>query len=79
MVGLKIKSPSGPDMESHGISRKEPLKTRALKLHKGYNDAPACTSRAGGASSFAQRERARVESSPMLVISQHRSRKGAPP
>ena len=40
--------------------------------------SPTCTSRAGGASSFTQRERARVGSSPMLVISQHRSRKGTP-
>lgn len=40
--------------------------------------SPACASRAGGASSFNQRERARVGLSPMLVISQHRSRKGTP-
>lgn len=41
--------------------------------------SPAYTRCAGGASSFAQRERKGVALSPMLDISQRRSRKGTPP
>ena len=52
---------------------------RIVLLIRLIRRSPVYTSRAGGASSFAHRERTRVGSSPMLVISQHRSRKGTPP
>ena len=55
------------------------IETKILVTSFPIIRSPACTSRAGGASSFAQRERTREGSSPMLVISRHRSRKGTPP
>lgn len=51
------------------------LKNRLFKSRKGSRLHLSC--RRGF--SFAQHERTRVGFSPMLVISQHRSRKGTPP